>query len=223
MRPIGFLSQSRSLVKSKNMKISHYVSHTAVLGPYSRSALWVHGCCFSCEGCLAKEMNAGPYRECTSEELANIFLGVKDTEGITISGGEPFLQAEELADMLDLIKSKRDYGVIIYSGFLKEQLEDDKKNATQRLLHHADILIDGHYEQTLDDGKPYRGSSNQKIHLTTERYGSVYEKYYMQSSKRNIEIDVAQENVYMVGVPSKSGIEVWKQFKKKADGNRDGI
>ena len=39
----------------------------------------------------------------------------------------------------------------------------------------------------------------------------------------NIEIDVKKDNVYMVGVPSKNGIEVWKQFKKKADGNRDAI
>ena len=40
---------------------------------------------------------------------------------------------------------------------------------------------------------------------------------------RNIEIDIKKDNVYMVGVPSKNGIEVWRKFKKKADGNRDAI
>ena len=77
--------------------------------------------------------------------------------------------------------------------------------------------------QELDDGKPYRGSSNQKIHLMTDRYKSVFEDYYNGTDKRNIEIDVVKDNVYMVGVPSKNGIEVWRQFKKKADGNRDAI
>ena len=205
------------------MRISHYIKSTSVLGPNLRSALWVHGCCFSCEGCLAKEMNAGSFKEITVEDLKNVFLNVEDSEGITISGGEPFLQAEELATMLDGIKAKRDYGVIIYTGFLKEELEKNNENGVQRLLRHADILIDGHYIKELDDGKPYRGSSNQKLHLMTARYKSVFNDYYNGTDKRNIEIDVEKDNVYMVGVPSKNGIEVWKQFKKKADGNRDAI
>ncbi len=168
-------------------------------------------------------MNAGPYKEIAAEELRDIFLNVIDSEGITISGGEPFLQAEELATMIDGIKAKRNYGVIIYTGFLKEELEKNNENGVQRLLQHADILIDGHYIKELDDGKPYRGSSNQKIHLMTDRYKSVFDDYYSGTNKRNIEIDVEIDNVYMVGVPSKNGIEVWKQFKKKADGNRDAI
>lgn len=205
------------------MKISHYIERTSVLGPYSRSALWVHGCCFSCEGCLAKEMNIGPYKEYVPADLSEVFLKVVDTEGITISGGEPFLQSEELAMMLDYIKAKRDYGVIIYTGFLKEDLEKNNDIGVQRLLQHIDILIDGHYMQELDDGRPYRGSSNQKIHLVTDRYKSIFDDYYNGTDKRNIEIDIEKDNVYMVGVPSKNGIEVWKQFKKKADGNRDAI
>lgn len=168
-------------------------------------------------------MNVGPFKEITTEDLRNVFLNVTDSEGITISGGEPFLQAEELATMLDGIKAKRNYGVIIYTGFLKEELEKNNENGVQRLLHHADILIDGHYIKELDDGKPYRGSSNQKIHLMTDRYESVFDSYYYGTDKRNIEINVKKGNVYMVGVPSTNGIEVWRQFKKKADGNRDAI
>lgn len=205
------------------MKISHYIERTSVLGPYLRSALWVHGCCFSCEGCLAKEMNIGLYKEYAPADLSEFFLKVTDTEGITISGGEPFLQSEELATMLDCIKAKRDYGVIIYTGFLKEELEKKNDTGVQRLLQHIDILIDGNYNQELDDGKPYRGSSNQKIHLVTDRYKNVFDDYYNGTDKRIIEIDVEKDNVYMVGVPSKNGIEVWRQFKKKADGNRDAI
>lgn len=205
------------------MKISHYVGRTSVLGPYLRSALWVHGCCFSCEGCLAKEMNIGPYKDYEPAELSDIFLKFADTEGITISGGEPFLQAKELSTMLERIMKKRDYGVIIYSGFLKEELENNSDDGIRGLLQYVDILIDGNYMQALDDGKPYRGSSNQKIHLMTERYKSIFEDYYNGTDKRNIEIDVEKDNVYMVGVPSKNGIEAWRHFKKKADGNRDAI
>ncbi len=205
------------------MKISHYVERTSVLGPYLRSALWVHGCCFSCEGCLAKEMNAGSYKDYSPEELSEVFLGIADTEGITISGGEPFLQPGQLADMLEIIKAERPYGVIVYTGFLREELENNKNDDIHRLLNLIDVLIDGKYIQDLDDGKPYRGSSNQKIHMMSDRYASVFSEYYSGANKRNIEIKVEKENVYMVGVPSRDGVEVWKQFKKKADGNRDAI
>lgn len=205
------------------MRISHYIERTSVLGPFLRSALWVHGCCFSCEGCLAKEMNEGPFQEYDPAELSGVFSNITDAEGITISGGEPFLQAEELATMLDRIKIKRDYGVVIYTGFLREELEKNSDVGVQRLLHHTDILIDGHYVRELDDGMPYRGSSNQSIHLMTDRYQTVYVDYYKGTDKRNIEIDIEKDNVYMVGVPSENGIEVWRQFKKKADGNRDAI
>ena len=205
------------------MKISHYVERTSVLGPYLRSALWVHGCCFSCEGCIANEMNAGPYKEYSPEEISRFFLGVIDTEGITISGGEPFLQPEELSVMLDIIKKKRDYGVIIYTGFLIEKLKKDSNSAIHKLLQHADILIDGQYIKELDDGKPFRGSSNQRIHVLSERYKPVFKEYYFGADKRNIEIKVVKDSVYMVGVPSQNGLDVWKQFKKKADGNRDAI
>lgn len=168
-------------------------------------------------------MNAGLYKEYNPTEISDIFLKISDTEGITISGGEPFLQSKELASMLDKIRSKRDYGVIIYTGFLREELEKNSNADVQRLLRHTDILIDGRYIMELDDGKPYRGSSNQKIHLLTDRYRSVYEDYYNGTNKRNIEIDVEKCNVYMVGVPSKSGLDIWNKFKKKADGNRDAI
>ena len=168
-------------------------------------------------------MNAGPYKEYDPADLSEIFLKVADAEGITISGGEPFLQAGEIAAMLDRIKTVRNYGVIIYTGFLREELEKNRNTGVQRLLKHADILIDGHYMQELDDGKPYRGSSNQTIHLVTERYRPVFEDYYNGTDKRNIEIDIEKDNVYMVGVPSRNGIEVWRQFKKKADGNRDAV
>lgn len=111
---------------------------------------------------------------------------VSDTEGITISGGEPFLQAEELATMIDGIKAKRDYGVIIYTGFLKEELDKKNENGVQRLLLHADILIDGHYIKELDDGKPYRGSSNQNIYLMTDRYKPVFNDSDLNSQQPSV-------------------------------------
>ncbi|MDE6024275.1 MAG: radical SAM protein [Lachnospiraceae bacterium] len=202
----------------KELLISHYVDTTKVLGPYDRSALWVHGCCFECPGCIAKEMNQNIPQTVKSNDIAEVFARIGNTEGITISGGEPFLQAEALAEMIDLIKKKRDYGVIVYTGFLYENLKKSSDESINKLLNHIDILVDGQYKEELDDGKPFRGSSNQRILELTDRYHSIIRQYYYESNKRNIEINIKEKNVYMIGVPSKYGLQTWKSFKAKAEG-----
>lgn len=200
------------------LRISHYVDETKVLGPFVRSALWVHGCCFNCEGCLAREMNSREYKAADAEKLAEHFLSVKDTDGITISGGEPFLQAEALSLMIRRIRDTRpDYGVIIYTGFTLEELKDKNNASTDELLGMADIIIDGKYVKELDDGVPYRGSSNQRILLLTDRYKDISKEYYNTSGKRNIEIQVTGKNIYMVGVPSENGLKIWEDLERKAE------
>lgn len=198
------------------LRITHFIEHTGVLGPFDRSALWVHGCCFSCEGCLARDMNSGGKTEYEVDRLANIFSDIEGTEGITISGGEPFLQAEVLSKMIIKIRQKRDYGVIIYSGFTYEELCESNKKGVQDLLELADLLIDGQYVKELDDGKPYRGSANQRFILLSDRYNSAMTDYYTATDKRNIEIRLTKEKVYLIGVPSENGLNTWKKFRAKA-------
>lgn len=194
-----------------------------MLGPYVRSAIWVSGCCFDCKGCMAGEMNSLPPVKAAVDELVEIFSGAKSCEGISISGGEPFLQAEALSDLIEGIRGRRDYGVVAYTGFTLEELQGMKEKETGRLLGNIDILIDGRYEAGLDDGKPFRGSSNQRIILLTDRYRHIYDEYYLGHGRRNIEIMVEKERVFMVGVPSGRGLRTWRDLKKRAGGNVERI
>jgi anaerobic ribonucleoside-triphosphate reductase activating protein len=202
----------------KELLISHYIEITRVLGPYERSALWVHGCCFDCPGCIAKEMNQSIPQSIGCDVAAEVFASIESVEGITISGGEPFLQAYALNEMLEIIKAKRDYGVIVYTGFSYEELRESADENIIKFLKQIDILIDGQYKEEFDDGMPFRGSSNQRILELTDRYHSIVQEYYYESDKRNIEINIKEKNVYMVGVPSKYGLQTWRSFKAKAEG-----
>ncbi|MDR2136845.1 MAG: radical SAM protein [Synergistaceae bacterium] len=198
-----------------SLHISHYVERTHVLGPFSRSALWVQGCCFSCEGCMAREMHDGEGTRVDCGTLASALSAVAGTEGITISGGEPFLQAGALAVLLHKIRAQRDYGVIIYTGFLYEDLlnRSQKESGISRLLDLTDLLIDGPYEAELDDGKPYRGSSNQRFVRLSERYANVFEAYYNDAQGRKMEINFSRAGTTFVGVPSKSGLDAWRRIR----------
>jgi anaerobic ribonucleoside-triphosphate reductase activating protein len=196
------------------LRLTHYAERTAVLGPYVRSVVWVRGCCRSCPGCIAQLSDGNAKLDICAEDAARMMLAIPDTEGITISGGEPFLQAEALSSMIERIKSERDYGVIVYTGFLAEELSGiaDADSGTADLLKLTDILIDGPYVAEKDDGKPYRGSSNQRIIQLTDRYADVFEDYY-GGNRRKIEINVTGGRTFLVGVPSKSGLDAWKDFQ----------
>ena len=128
--------------------ISHTEKNTDLLGPYRRFVIWVHGCCFDCEGCLAESTKNGVYTETNIRDLAEDILS-SETEGITISGGEPFLQSRALFGLITLLKKIKDIGVIIYSGFTLEELQKD--DDSRNLLSVTDILIDGRYIKELDD------------------------------------------------------------------------
>ena len=202
---------SPSRTMDETLKISHYVERTNVLGPYDRSALWMHGCNFSCPGCIAETVGKKNATDVSCADLAKTLREVFGTEGITISGGEPFLQAAPLARLVIDLKLVRDYGVIIYTGFYLEELVNEMLSdpGVKELLGFTDILIDGRYVPELDDGKPYRGSSNQRIIQMTNRYADVFEDYYFGCEVRKTEISVSRNGITLVGVPSKAGFDAW--------------
>ena len=146
-----------------------------VLGPGVRYALWVQGCEKRCPGCTAPDawnMEAG-----TPVKTAALAweIALSGADGLTISGGEPFLQAGELSEMIDIIRRKRDMGVIVYTGFLYEELLE--REDARALLERTDLLIDGPYIRELDDGKSLRGSSNQRVIPLTDRYADCLQLY----------------------------------------------
>ncbi len=194
------------------------VSTTRVLGPYERAAVWVFGCCFDCEGCIAHRYKSGTSLSADASEMAAWFLST-GKEHLTISGGEPFLQADALAEMIAIIRRSCDAGVIIYSGFTLEELSERARtdSGVSALLKAVDILIDGRYIRELDDERPYIGSSNQRVIPLTDRYAEAIDSYYNSGGARKIELSLDAEKTLLVGVPSVSQRQLWEQMKEFAD------
>lgn len=196
------------------LRVSHIEENTNLLGPFNRFVIWVHGCCFNCEGCLASNTKEGAFSEVEVEELSRI-IAESQCEGLTISGGEPFLQATELLHLIKATREKRDIGVIVYSGFTLGELQRDATKSP--LLSEIDILIDGQYVKELDDGRAYVGSSNQIIHYMTARYADIGKTYYAEQ-KRRAEIKLTLTQAVLIGVPSKDVLRIWRDIKEKSGG-----
>lgn len=196
------------------IKYSEKIEQTTLLGPGERAVLWVYGCCFDCPGCIAYNFKHGTFLEAEEEKLAEWFLET-DMKDITISGGEPMLQAEALSKMLQIVRQKRDVGVIVYSGFLYEDLLEKGRDdeGIKKFLSEIDILIDGPYLEEQNENTPYRGSSNQRIIPLTNRYLDQIDEYYYDTNGRKVEIRVSGEKTLMVGVPSKDQAAIWSNIK----------
>jgi len=176
------------------------VASTQSLGPYNRFAIWVQGCLKRCSGCISKESQPldGGYKAETTDLAANI-INTPDIEGITISGGEPFLQSEALVDLVNMVKTKKDMGVIVYTGHNFEEIEENE------LTKLCDIVIDGAYIEELNDDLSLRGSSNQNVRFITKRYENVAKSLYGVKG-RKIELHFKEGETTMVGIPDKNSL-----------------
>ena len=188
-----------------------------VLGPGNRAVIWVHGCPRNCPGCIAESFRKGEGRECSPEEMAEWILS-QNAEGLTLSGGEPFLQAGPLAETLRLVRKKRDLGVIVYTGYTLEELQaaSEEDPGVRDLLGFTDLLIDGPYVREKDVNQPYVGSSNQRLLLLTGRYAGEMD-YYTSAEGRKVEIRLSEERTLLVGVPGREQREIWGRIYDAED------
>lgn len=164
-------------------------------GPGARFAIWVQGCTLKCEGCFNPHFwgdKGGSLRSVDS--LLNEVLMAKQTnpqiEGVTFLGGEPFEQAEPLAQLASAFQSN-DLSTMVFSGFtLNELLDTNSKDYEKRkdFLSSIDLLVDGRYEEdNLDLQRPWVGSKNQIFHFLTERYA---EETLFVDTRDSLEITV---------------------------------
>ena len=168
------------------MRIKRICYPVKVLGPGNRVGIWVTGCDFNCEGCMSPELRdktAGNETEC--EKIVSVIGAIKGSvDGFTVSGGEPFDQAEELSNLVELLKKEYTDDIIIYTGYTLEELKKRQCPHTQNVIDTVAVIIDGRYAESLNDGKGLRGSSNQRIHIFRNK-----EKYeYMNTCKRELQV-----------------------------------
>ena len=200
------------------------IDRCALLGPGCRAVIYVHGCCFSCPGCIASGFQAQEPLEATAEEMAAWVLALPQCDGLTISGGEPMLQAQALSEVIDLIRRERDVGVITYTGFVYEALLERASTdaGVARLLERIDLLIDGPYVQEKDEGQFARGSTNQRLIALTERYKDDIGPYYESGREREMELRLQGRRVMMIGVPSAGQSSLWQQLKRNIQDQNQG-
>lgn len=144
------------------LKIGGLENDSIVDGPGLRLTIFLQGCKTHCPGChnpQLQDLNGGQYF--SAEEIFNIAKKNPLLDGITFSGGEPFLQAGNLIHLTGLFRQEH-YDIAVYSGYLFENLI--KEPASLKLLKLVDTLVDGPFLlERRNLSLKFRGSDNQRI------------------------------------------------------------
>lgn len=144
------------------IRIAGTVNDSVVDGPGIRFVVFTQGCKHNCKGCHnpdTHDINGG-YTVDIEDLLKKMFSNPL-CDGITVSGGEPFLQINEVAEMCKKTK-ENGLNVIVYTGFTWEELI--KNNENMKIINFVDFLIDGKFIEELKSlDIKFRGSKNQRI------------------------------------------------------------
>lgn len=150
---------------SPTIRMAGLIEESTTDGPGIRFVIFAQGCTRNCPGCHnphTHSLTGGT--EISVEELLQKIESNPLLDGITLSGGEPFLQAKPLSI---LARQCREHGlnVVTYTGYLLRELREKNDPDIDALLQQTDILIDGPFlQEKLNRRIPYRGSTNQKVH-----------------------------------------------------------
>lgn len=151
---------------SDQIRVFGIAQDSIVDGPGLRFVLFVQGCSHRCPGCHNPESHPVEGGETyTIDELYDKVRANKLVHAVTLSGGEPFEQADTCAELASRLKAN-DYNIWAYSGYLFEDLlaRAVSDPGTRCLLENIDVLVDGPFiqDQHSYDLK-WRGSANQRI------------------------------------------------------------
>jgi anaerobic ribonucleoside-triphosphate reductase activating protein len=184
------------------MNIAHIEDHSFIYGPGCRFVIWVQGCSIRCKGCWNKEMwSFKTKNEISVLELMNrISNEVSTIEGITVLGGEPLDQFDEILELLKHCKNIQ-LSTMLFTGY--EMTEIAEKQMTS-ILDNLDILITGRYDKTKRTlNHQWIGSTNQEIHFLTDRYAE-----YKIENNNYTEITInADGSTTILGFPDKILLE----------------
>ena len=170
------------------------------LGPGNRLIIWTQGCLKHCPGCISPE-----FKDINAVKDLDVIKFIEENKykyyvsGVTISGGEPFLQKEELLELVTYLSQTYD-DIMIFSGMKYEELDQDP--ICHQIFEKIAVLVDGEYVEDLNQNEKLRGSSNQRFIFFKEKYRERYEELN-KKERDQVLFEITPDSYYGVGLKKK--------------------
>ena len=166
------------------------------LGPGRRVGIWLQGCSIRCEGCISPENQ--PFDEACAMPVgaAAERISSYNCDRVTISGGEPFDQAEELLLLLQKIEHIPD--ILVYSGYTKDKILNDHTSIT--ITKKIAALVDGEFRLGLSAEAAWKGSENQTLTVFKREFTERYESWATERKGR-LQLIRKGGETRLIGIP----------------------
>ena len=177
------------------INVAEFIENTEVEGPGKRFAIWVQGCQRHCPGCCNPHfLDFVPKNVMDSVELCELIEKSQQEngiEGITLLGGEPFLQARGLSEVAKFCR-EHNLSVMTFTGYCLASLLAKEILYADELLTNTDLLVDGFFDK--DNPETVRnwvGSTNQQFHFLTDFYtsGIEYDERFSHGFELRVKLD----------------------------------
>lgn len=134
---------------------SIYYNRSIVDGPGVRTVIFLQGCTLKCEGCHNPDTwDTSKGIEIDVTELIKDLKLKCINKKITISGGEPLLQYNQV---LSLVKQLNFFSIVLYTCYELDKVPSE-------ILNYIDYIKVGAYQQKYRTTIiPFIGSSNQRF------------------------------------------------------------
>lgn len=177
------------------MYVARVLYPVEVLGPGKRVGIWFCGCPRRCKGCSNPELWEFQDRYYTSPQLVfDLILRIaKDhpIDGFTFTGGDPMYQADDLQQLIVLLRAISE-DILVYTGYSLNEISADQLNGIA-------VLIDGEYIESRNNNCVLRGSDNQLVHILDDRFREIYNDY-LSSTANQIQNFMTSDGVISVGI-----------------------
>ena len=148
------------------LRIGKIVKDSVVDGPGLRTVIFLAGCSHDphCDGChnqwlWPKEAGAGYFLDVLMADLEKHGINYN---ALTISGGEPLDQYEDLLDALRELHARRlGKDIWLYTGYSWKEINE----RFPLILNYVDTIVEGRFKRGNRDFNPkhFRGSKNQEV------------------------------------------------------------
>lgn len=190
------------------IRVSRVHYPVTALGPGRRLGVWFQGCPLGCRGCVSRDTwDPAAGRPTTVAELAGLWSDAlaDGADGLTVSGGEPLAQHEELGEFLAAANEIRGAvaggghpDFLVYTGYEPDEITPAQAVA----LTFADAVVTGRYDVTRPTGLIWRGSANQALTPQTARGRDRYGPYLDCVPERvPMQVSATGGDLWFIGVP----------------------
>jgi anaerobic ribonucleoside-triphosphate reductase activating protein len=197
---------SKEISEGHAMLVHAIMPASRVNGPGLRCVVFVQGCNLGCSECwnsYTHDFHGTEFAavEAVQAELVSCYRQYS-LEGVTFSGGEPMQQAEDLAKLVQCLRSALptlSFGM--FTGYSEKELEtgqyftrrgvdqDRRRTLWRSIRDQLDFAVMGRYNRLQPSHAPMRTSANQVLRLFSSRYSES------EFGEQMVEITIAADGL----------------------------